>query len=379
MPRPAMKKPRRAVGRAVAGVLLAATALTGLVAAPAQAAGRVTVDAGGQGAVIDSTYSTELTVRGNGFQSVKGGHGGIYVWFGTVNGKWRPSQGGKSGVNYVYVPDSETKNNAGFQRYVAFPGSSTADSANGGTMSADGSWSVKLVVPGPKFQAVGRNGKVTQVDCRKVTCGVITVGAHGVQNGNNETFTPVRLGDLGGSGATEQGDTSDGGGADGGGAVEPQGSAPQASQPTGGAPAAPTPKRQGPATLSVDHAAAVTGRAMSFTATGLTPGEQFTVVLDDGLAAAGPFTAASDGRATGVIQLPASTSAGTHELRAFGASQELSVKFGVQADDEQVATVSAETEDDQVVAWAFAGVAAAVFLFALAFAVWRVGGRRAQS
>lgn len=378
MPRPAMTYVRRGAVRALAGALVATAALAGLVAAPAQAASRVTVDAGGRGAVIDSTYSTTLSVRGSGFQSVKGGHGGIYVWFGTVNGTWRPSKGGKSGVNYVYVPDSETKDNAGFQRYVAFPGSSTAGSANGGTMKADGSWSVELVVPGPTFQAVGRNGSVTRVDCRKVTCGVITIGAHGVQNGNNETFTPVRLGDLAGSGATEQGDTSDGGGADGGGAVEPQGSAPQASQPTGGAPAAPTPKRQGPATLSVDHAAAVTGRAMSFTATGLTPGEQFTVVLDDGLAAAGPFTAGADGRATGVIQLPSSTAAGTHELRAFGASQELSVKFGVQAEPELEA-VSAESEEEPVVAWIFAGAAAVVFVLALVLALWRAGGRRAQA
>lgn len=376
MPRPAMKSSRGLVGRAVVGALLATAALTGLATAPAHAAGRVSVDAGGQGAVIDSTYSTELTVRGSGFQSVKGGHGGIYVWFGTVNGKWRPSQGGKSGVNYVYVPDSETKNNAGFQRYVAFPGSSTADSANGGTMTSDGSWSVKLVVPGPTFKAVGRNGKVTQVDCRKVTCGVITVGAHGVQNGNNETFTPVRLGDLGETGATEPEapSASDETQGTGSGTRATSGE----SAPTA-APTTTTPKRRGPVKLSVDHAAAVSGRAMSFTAQGLTPGEQFTVVLDDGLAAAGPFTVGADGRVSGVIQLPASTRAGTHELRAFGASRDVSVKFGVQSDPELEAVSVEAAEEQPVAGWVFAGLAGAVFLAALAFALRRAGGRRAQA
>ncbi|QCX28270.1 hypothetical protein [Nocardioides jishulii] len=367
---------RRAGARGVLATLVASAAVTGATLAPAHAAGDVTVDADGKGAVIDRTYSTELSVRGKGFQSIKGGHGGIYVWFGTVNGKWRPSQGGKSGVNYVYVPDSESKNNAGFQRYVAFPGSSTASSANGGTMSADGAWSVKLVVPGPTFEAVGRNGKITQVDCRKVTCGVITVGAHGVQNGNNETFTPVRLGDLGGTGATDQEAPA---------ASGEQGTTPSGTPATSGeagpasAPTTTNPQRRGPLKMGVDHAAAVSGRAMSFTAQGLTPGEQFTVVLDDGLAAAGPFTVGADGRVSGVIQLPASTKAGTHELRAFGASRDLSVKFGVQTDP-ALETVSAETSEEQPVAgWVFAGVAGVVFLAALAFALRRAGGRRAQA
>lgn len=376
MPRPAMTYVHRGAARLLAAALVTTAGLTGLVISPAHAAGRVTVDAGGQGAVIDSTYSTELTVRGSGFQSVKGGHGGIYVWFGTVKGTWRPSKGGTSGDNYVYVPDSETKNNAGFQRYVAFPGSSTAGSANGGTMSADGSWSVKLVVPGPTFQAVGRNGSVTRVDCRTVTCGVITVGAHGVQNGNNETFTPVRLGDLAGTGATEQGGAQGDGQGGGESTSTPRSSAAGAPAATPG-----TAKRRGPAALTVDHAAAVSGRALSFTATGLASGEQFTVVLDDGLAAAGPFVAGADGRASGVVPLPASTSAGTHELRVFGASRDLSVKFGVQADPdlEPVSAQTTETEAGPVAAWVFAGFAGAVFLGALAFALRRAGGRRAQA
>lgn len=364
--------PRPVTPLCLAAALLASV----LFAAPAHSAARVTVDADGQGAVIDSTYSTRLKVSGSGFQSVQGGHGGLYVWFGTVNGTWRPSQGGQSGKNYVYVPDSEAKDNAGFQRFVSFPGSSTADAANGGVMGRDGSWSVNLVVPGPKFQAVGRNGAVTEVDCRKVTCGVITIGAHGVKSARNETFTPVRLADLQQQPTspqqTQAPDVS-----------PPQESSTDDADPTTPADAdeisGPGPKvASGPAELTVDHTSAYVGRAMSFTATGLTPGEQFTVVLDDGLAAVGPFMVGSDGTASGVVSIPASAGAGTHELRLFGASKEAAVKFGVQSDPD-VAPVAADTDEEA--GWlpvVFVGVAAAVFLVALVVTVLRLrGGRRA--
>ena len=38
----------------------------------------------------------------------------------------------------------------------------------------------------------------TQVDCSEVQCGIITIGAHGVDNANNESFTPF---DFAASGA----------------------------------------------------------------------------------------------------------------------------------------------------------------------------------
>ncbi|WP_110241685.1 hypothetical protein [Nocardioides gilvus] len=379
--------------RVAALVVLASAALTGMAAGPAQAAGGVTVDAAGQGAVIDSTYSTELRVRGSGFQSIKGGHGGVYVWFGTVNGKWQPSKGGQSGVNYVYVPDKESKDNAGFQRYVAFPGSSTASAANGGVMSGKGAWEVRLMVPGPEFEAVGRNGEITRVDCRKVTCGVITIGAHGVKNANNETFTPVELGDLSETGAVEKPDTSGtrGSGAGGAGAAVPRTDAAPAGSGvtesgsgdrTGVERGATGPRaaKKGPAELSVDHAAAFVGRAMSFAVTGLTPGEQFTAVLDDGLAAAGPFVAGDDGGASGLIGLPASTEPGTHELRLYGASKEVSMKFGVAADPGLETVSVRESDEQQVAALVFAVVAAVIFLSALFVTIRRTRrGRRARA
>ena len=305
-------------------VLLPAVLL--VQAPPAQAAARVSVDGGGQGPVIDRTYSTQLTVRGSAFQSIRGGHGGIYVWFGTVSPGWQPSKGGRSGEDYAYVPDTEDKSNQGFQQFVAFPGSDTGDSA-AATMGADGSWTVRLTVPGPSFQAVGRNGSVRTVDCRKVTCGVITVGAHGVRNANNETFTPVRVGDLHGGeqpGATPAPDQPATG-------TEPD----VATQPSApAAAAAPAQRRRaarGPSRFEVDRAAAAPGRAVSWTADRLTPGRQFTVVLDDGLSASGPHVAGLDGRASGVIQLPADLRAGTHELRLYGAGKAATVRFGTSA------------------------------------------------
>ncbi|MEA5364117.1 hypothetical protein VA596_31605 [Amycolatopsis sp., V23-08] len=173
---------RSAASALVAGLLLAN-------ASPAQAAGaRVQVSP----ATADPDYATTLTLRGSGFQSVPKGYGGIYVLFGWVaDGPWPPSKGGAAGATYRYVPDKESKDNRGFQRFVAFPGSDTASSANGGQLSADGAWSTQLVVPGARFRSTDRDGKVVDVDCLTVRCGLITVGAHGVVNANNETFTPV--------------------------------------------------------------------------------------------------------------------------------------------------------------------------------------------
>ncbi|MEW2133797.1 hypothetical protein [Streptomyces sp. NPDC005435] len=166
-------------------------------APPAMAAARVSASP----ATADPEYATKLRLHGAGFQSVKNGFGGVYVLFGTVSGDWRPSQGGTSGVDYVYVQDSETKDNHGYQRFVAFPGDPTAYAANGGTLRADGTWDATLVVPGAVFPAKGRDGGIRQIDCRKVRCGVITIGAHGVANPRNETFTPIDFAAPGGGGA----------------------------------------------------------------------------------------------------------------------------------------------------------------------------------
>lgn len=180
---------RRRFGRRAVLALALASLFTLVPARSASAAARVTTTPG----TADPEYATRVRLHGAGFQSVKNGFGGIYVLFGTVTGAWRPSEGGASGADYVYVQDSETKDNHGYQRFVAFPGDPTAYAANGGTVKADGTWDATLVIPGAVFPAKGRDGSVRQVDCRKVRCGVITIGAHGVANAHNETFTPVEF------------------------------------------------------------------------------------------------------------------------------------------------------------------------------------------
>ncbi|MBQ0825270.1 hypothetical protein [Streptomyces tagetis] len=186
---PPSPRPRTLLRRVGAAALTSLGVLAAVLvpAPPAWAAARVTT----QETTADPEYATTLHLRGTGFQSVKNGFGGVYVLFGTVSGTWRPSQGGTSGVDYVYVQDSETKDNHGYQRFVAFPGDPTAYAANGGTLAADGTWAATLVVPGAVFPAKGRDGGIRQIDCRTVQCGVITIGAHGVASPGNETFTPI--------------------------------------------------------------------------------------------------------------------------------------------------------------------------------------------
>lgn len=195
----AVHRIRRTIAASLIGVL-AALAVVVLGQAPAaHAASNVSVTVEGRSdlvAVADPTYLTELRVTGSGFQSIVNGFGGIYVVFGWVSGPgWQPSQGGTTGANYRYVPDDEM-NPTGYASFVAFPGSTTEAVANGGEVSTAGDWSAVLSVPGGTFTALDRNGNPTQVNCLEVQCGVITIGAHGVINSNNETFTPVNFRDL---------------------------------------------------------------------------------------------------------------------------------------------------------------------------------------
>ena len=183
----------RAAALAVLATVVAATGVT-LDAAPASAAPRVSftiTDRPALSGVADSTYLTEITISGSGFQSIQNGFGGIYVLFGWADqGTWKPSAGGKTGSDYRYVYDDET-NPVGYQLFVSFPGSSTSYANNGGTIAADGTWSSTMKIPGPRFQAYDRSGAVTEVDCLAVQCGIMTIGAHGVVNSSNESFTPI--------------------------------------------------------------------------------------------------------------------------------------------------------------------------------------------
>lgn len=316
--------------------LIAAAVL--LVPVPANADARVSIRNDQGTSKVDPKYATTLSLSGSGFQSIKGGHGGIYVFFGI-----------KVGGGYLYVPDSETKNNQGFQKFVAFPGSDTASSANGGAIKVNGTWSTKLVVPGATFKAVNRSGKAQTVDCLKSRCGIITIGAHGVKNARNETFTPVSFADLYGGKAPT-------------GTAPGTGALPTAEQ---GAEAA-VPVVSGKPKLTVDQATAAPGRVMTFNATGLNPGDQVVASLDDGLAAVGPLSVGPNGQVAGALTIPADTSAGTHQLKLTGSKDVPVLNFPVASEP-----VAAKEETDWLPI-GFAAGAGVLLLAALVFSALRI-------
>lgn len=207
---------------ALVGATLAAAALA---AAPAGAALEAAPTSGADGPRVSVTSplgseraslegSTTLEVSGTDYQVVQGGFGGIYVAFGWVSPEtWRPSEGGQSGEDFVYVPDAMTAaDNTGAMAFLAFPGSSTAEESTG-VMNDDGTWATTITVAGPVVELSDLAGNAREVDCRVEQCGIFTFGAHGVKNANNEVFVPVTFVEPGaatqgegtGAGATPDG------------------------------------------------------------------------------------------------------------------------------------------------------------------------------
>ncbi|HVK28963.1 MAG TPA: hypothetical protein VM575_11515 [Nocardioides sp.] len=360
--------------------LLALALLTGALAVlappPATAAARISVVNDRGTAAADLEYRTRLTITGRGFQTVKGGFGGVYLMFGWVDdprgGSWKPSRGGVTGTDYRYIPDAENAaDNQGYLKFIAFPGSSTASEANA-VLSASGGFTVSLTVPGPTFQSVDRNGKVVSVDCRKVTCGVITVGAHGVKNPANESFTPVRFArvyDAAPAGDVQQSSTADSPATTSGTGA--------GSLPTGAA--TPRKARATAPKVLTDRLTAKVGNTLAFTGTGFSPGEQVIGVLDDGVAGIGPLVAGPSGEVAGILPLPATLSPGTHELRLTGAASggAASERFAVRAADEGPAPAASTTDDERPAASRlFLLTAGALLALALAGLLVRQAPRR---
>ena len=366
------RTPRRSTALLALASLLGGIAWA--AASPAQhalAASRVTVANEFGENKADTTFSTQITVSGSGFQSVQGAFGGLYVAFGTVGSGWQPSKGGVSGADFRYVPDSESQDNAGFQRYIAFPGSSTAGEAHA-TMSDAGGWTVTMTVPGPTFQTTGRSGGIDTVDCRRVTCGVITFGGHGVTNANNETFTPVTFADIysdrTGTDDPASDDAPDDDASDDGAAGDAvaDGEASDGER-DGGSAESPEPETAAEPTLEVDRTTAVVGRVMTFTARGFTPGEQVIGALGAGLAGVGPLVAGAQGEVAGALQLPSDLRAGTHVFTMTGAASSLRVEEQFQVAAAPAVPASSETADDGAAwppsgEWLALGVAALVLV-----------------
>jgi type II secretory pathway pseudopilin PulG len=353
MNNPRSRRLHRSVAGIICGLLLAGTAATGLATVqPAWAAAGVSVTGPDGTATVSADYATEVTVSGSGFQAIQNGFGGVYVLFGWVGdaagGSWKPSQGGVVGADYRYVPDAEAADNAGFQRFIAFPGSQTESSANG-VLNADGSWSIGMVVPGANFESQDREGNVSAVDCLRVTCGIITIGAHGVKNANNETFTPLTFGSTAAA---------------------------------GGESASATPATAvGAVRLGVESTSVAAGTSIVFTGQGFTPGEQVVASLDAGLTAVGPLTAGIQGEVAAALPVPRDIRNGTHLVALRGAASgataeaEVTVTGGMAVP--ATAVVAAETPEWVLVLMLVCIVIAAALVVASIFAaIARAGARR---
>ncbi|MFI8634165.1 hypothetical protein ACIGEP_16400 [Microbacterium sp. NPDC077663] len=335
-----------------AAATLTVSLIAALALAPAAwAAASVSVRTA-DGAAPAADAATSITVSGTGFQSIVGGFGGVYVLFGWVDGDaWQPSAGGVVGDDYRYVPDAEAAENNGYQRFIAFPGGQTEESANA-VLAEDGSWSIDMVIPGASFDSRDRDGSVSAVDCRQVTCGIITIGAHGVKNANNETFTPIAF-------------TTD--------------DKPATSEE---APAESPVAAAGDVRVGVESTTVQAGAAIVFTGRGFTAGEQVVASLDGGLAAVGPLTAGSQGEVAAAVQVPREVRDGTHLLTLRGAGSgavaevEVSVTGGT--------AVAAVAAVEQAPSWAIilmlvaSAVSILLIVASLITAIVRAGRRRRE-
>lgn len=186
----ALRPPR---GLRFGAMLVLALAMSALVlllpSQPAHAASRVDVSP-----APDANGETTVTLSGSGFQYLPNAPGGVYVFFGAVvdpgTNSWAPSQGGKSGQTFSYASTS------GSQLLVGFAGGSSADASNS-LIDANGNWTAQMKIPGSSFVSTsgdphsGNAQTGATIDCMQVQCGIITIGAHGMVNANNESFTPI--------------------------------------------------------------------------------------------------------------------------------------------------------------------------------------------
>lgn len=179
---------RRGIAAVLAAALMAMLSIA-LFAQPAHAASRVDVSPAPS---VDGP--TTVTLSGSGFQYQPNAPGGVYIFFGAVSdpttNSWAPSQGGRSGETFGYA------NTSGALLLAAFQGGSSAEAANA-VIDPNGNWTAQMTIPGSSFASSSGNpheGEARSgatIDCLQVQCGIITIGAHGYLNANNESFTPV--------------------------------------------------------------------------------------------------------------------------------------------------------------------------------------------
>lgn len=134
----------------------------------------------------DTNQTVKLT--GSGYPTSRGGEtfGGVYVLFGwvdTTDANWAPTKGGSSGKSFTYANDG--RDSGTFQQMVNFPGNTTGEGMP--TMDDKGNWTMDFPIEQSRFTSAQEQ----EIDCYKVTCGVITIGAHGLPLPGGEVFTPI--------------------------------------------------------------------------------------------------------------------------------------------------------------------------------------------
>jgi|GEM_PF-4024214 len=128
--------------------------------------------------------TTSITVEGHGYDP----SAPIYVGLGTMKNfdepeNWRRSNGGTSGpvglADYSY----------GAPRFIGAHGTTDGSVADA-EMTADGSWSFTMTVPGAAVQSFFGD----TIACDTLQCGFFSFGAHGQVKAANEAFVPVYFG-----------------------------------------------------------------------------------------------------------------------------------------------------------------------------------------
>ena len=103
---------------------------------------------------VDPTYATTIQVSGSGFQSVKGGHGGIYVFFGTVSAAGGRAPAARPARTTSTCPTARPRTTRASRSTSRSRAPTPRARPNGGTMTSSGSWSTALVVPGADVQGL---------------------------------------------------------------------------------------------------------------------------------------------------------------------------------------------------------------------------------
>jgi hypothetical protein len=151
---------RLAIGAAAAVLLLLAAGATSASAAP-----EVTVS---QTANLDPDGEVTLTVEGSGFDPAGSGGNGIYLAFGPKNADYQTNAAAYYEAKWVHT--------------------GAAPSPGQAELNADGTFSTTI-----KVKARYTDGGGTDVDCLADACYVLTIGAHGIVNPGQETFTRIRF------------------------------------------------------------------------------------------------------------------------------------------------------------------------------------------